>query len=127
MSGLVGLSDEASVEPLSPGQGEAVQEGLHRGFAVAILALMGAFLIVVDQPATQIVLQGINRRVEGFTERRPIELIQHRLVQPLTDAVSLGVPGLGAGVLDVLHRQVEFIGMLLGVAAVFRAPVGQDP
>jgi hypothetical protein len=33
-----------------------------------------------------------------------VELIEHRLVKALTDPISLGTPGLGAGVVDVFHR-----------------------
>ena len=34
--------------------------------------------------------------------------------------------GLGHGMVNVLHRQVELVGMVLRLPAVFSAPVGED-
>ena len=53
-------------------------------------------------------------------------------MEPLADAVGLGMVGLGPGVVDVLHRQVEQICVVLGLASThvqdgLGAPVGEDP
>jgi len=48
-------------------------------------------------------------------------------VEPLDDAVGLRASRLGAAVVDVLDREVEFVFVGLGGAAVFGAAVGQHP
>jgi hypothetical protein len=45
-------------------------------------------------------------------------------VEAFADAVGLRALGLGAGIVDVLHRQVEFVLVMLGPAAIFRAGSG---
>ena len=47
-------------------------------------------------------------------------------MEPFADAVGLGVVGLGPGVVDVLHCQVELVGVVLRLPAVLGAPVGED-
>jgi hypothetical protein len=47
-------------------------------------------------------------------------------MQPLTNAVGLGMVGLSPGVVNILNSQVELVGVVLRLAAVLRAPVGQD-
>ena len=44
-------------------------------------------------------------------------------MEAFTDAVGLWALGLGARVIDVLDRQVEFVFVPLGIAAVFAAAV----
>ena len=66
-------------------------------------------------------------RIDLLAERHPVELVQHRLVEALDDAVGLRALGLRARVIDVLHRQVELVLVPLGVAAVLGPPVGQHP
>ena len=46
-------------------------------------------------------------------------------MEPFADVVGLRALGLGARVVDVLHRQIEFILVPFGIAALFAAPVGQ--
>ena len=46
-------------------------------------------------------------------------------MEALADAVGLRALGLGAGVIDILDREIELIFMPFGVAAVFTAAVGQ--
>jgi hypothetical protein len=46
-------------------------------------------------------------------------------VEAFTDAVGLRALGLGARVIDVLDRQVEFVFVPLRIAAIFAATVGQ--
>ena len=43
----------------------------------------------------------------------------------LADTVGLRALGLGAGVVDILHRQVELVFVPLMIAAVFGAAVGE--
>ena len=51
-------------------------------------------------------------------------------MEPFADAVGLGVIGLGPGVVDVLYRQVELVGMVLRlpplIGTVLGTPVGED-
>ena len=56
----------------------------------------------------------------------PVELVQHGLVEALCDSVRLRALGLGAAVIDVLDREIELVFVPLRVAAILRAPVGED-
>ena len=47
-------------------------------------------------------------------------------MEPLTDAVGLRVVGLGPRVVNVLNGQIELVGMVLPLATVLGAPVGQN-
>jgi hypothetical protein len=47
-------------------------------------------------------------------------------MQPLADAVGLGMVGLGLGVVNIFNRQVKLVGVVLRLATVLGAPVGQD-
>ena len=67
---------------------------------------MGSFFIVPLEPCLQISLEFFECFVYLLAERYPVELIEHRLVKALTDPISLGILGFGAGVVDVFHRQV---------------------
>src|ERR1700757_681013 len=60
-----------------------------------------------------------------FAERNTVKLIQHGLVETLADPIGLGALGLGAGMINVLDREVELILVPLWVPAVFAPPVGQ--
>src|ERR1700730_5263128 len=44
----------------------------------------------------------------------------------LNDAIRLWTLRLGPGMVDILHREIEFIFVMLGIAAIFRAAVGQN-
>ncbi|ULA58269.1 MAG: hypothetical protein LZF60_50001 [Nitrospira sp.] len=59
-------------------------------------------------------------------KRYAATLVQHRLVETLTDPVGLGMPDLGAHVIDVLDRDVQFVLMAFPDPAVFRAAVGEQ-
>src|SRR6201993_4093658 len=67
------------------------------------------------------------RRWNGtpFYETRYGKIVEHGLVESLTDSIRLRALGLGTGVIDILDREVELILMPLWVAAVFAAAVGQ--
>src|ERR1700756_263360 len=60
-----------------------------------------------------------------FAERNTVKLIQHGLVEALADPIGLRTFGLGAGMINVLDREVELILVPLRVPAVFAPPVGQ--
>ena len=47
-------------------------------------------------------------------------------MEPLADAVGLGMVDFGPGMVDVLHRQVQLIGVVLGFPVILGAPVGED-
>jgi len=51
---------------------------------------MRALVVVAMQPLVQIGLQRVDAVIELLAERDLIELLQDRLVEPLTDAVGLG-------------------------------------
>ena len=44
-------------------------------------------------------------------------------MEPFADAVGLRALGLGARVIDVLDRQIEFVVVSFGIAAIFTAAV----
>lgn len=67
---------------------------------------MRALLVVFFHPDIEIDLQLLLRPIDLLPERDAIELVQHRLVEPLADPVGLGMPRLGPGVINVLHGQI---------------------
>ena len=64
---------------------------------------MRPVLVVAPDPLIQVGLQLGDRAVDALAERDPIELVQHRLVEALNDAVRLWAFGLGAGVVNILQ------------------------
>src|SRR3954468_18342273 len=107
------------------GHRQCVQEGSHGCLTEAPTSLVWACFVVFTDPCIEIGLQFIDRTIHLFSKRDAVELVQHGLVEALADAVGLRTFGLGAGVIDVLDRQVELVFVSLGVAAVFAAAVGQ--
>ena len=83
-------------------------------------------LIVFRDPGIQIGLQFVDRTIHLLAERDTIELVEHRFMEAFADAVCLWALGLGARVIDVLDRQVEFVLVPLRIAAIFAAAIGQD-
>src|SRR3954466_6039774 len=79
-----------------------LKEGLHRGLAKAPAALMRPVLVVAPDPLIKVGLQLGDRAVDPLAEGHPVELVQHRLVETLNDAVRLWAFGLGAGVIHIL-------------------------
>ena len=59
---------------------------------------MGSLIIVVFEPLVQVLLHAVQIRVNFWVQIRRIELLQHRLVEALTDAVGLWTTCLGASV-----------------------------
>jgi hypothetical protein len=56
---------------------------------------MWALLIEVADPQIEIGLQLVDRTIHLFAERDTVELVEHGLVEALTDAVGLRALGLG--------------------------------
>ena len=48
-------------------------------------------------------------------------------MESLTDPVGLRMPGLRAGVIDVLGCEIQFVLMALRRPAALRAAIGEDP
>src|SRR5947207_15644138 len=65
---------------------ERVKKGLHRGLAEAPAAVMRPLLVVVDEPGIEIGLQFLDRAIDLFTERHPIELVEQRAMEALADS-----------------------------------------
>src|ERR1700691_5355232 len=86
---------------------------------------MRAFFVVAPDPIIEVALQLGDGAVNLLAKGDAIELIEHRLVEPLDDAIRLRDLGLGARMVDILERQVELIFVVLGVAAIFRAAISQ--
>lgn len=88
---------------------------------------MGALHVVVNKPRIEVLLQLVYGRVNFFAERGAVELVEHCFMQPLADAVGLRMPRFRARMLDILDRQIQLVRVLFGVAAIFRAAIGEDP
>jgi len=78
---------------------------------------MRSLAIVLGEPGIKISLQLRDRAVDLLAERHAVELVEQRFVEALADAVGLRAPRLGARVIDVLDRQVEFVLVMLGLTA----------
>ena len=90
------------VEHFVPGDGFAVNEGLHGCLAIAPAPLVGTLLIVAGHPDVEVSLQLRDIAVDPLAESDLIELVEHGLVEPLDDAVGLRAAGLGPAVVDAV-------------------------
>jgi len=88
---------------------------------------MRTLLVVFLDPPVEIGLQLLQHLIDLLPKRHAIELDHHRLVEPFTNPVGPQVPGLGPRVIDVLHRQVQFVLMAFWHPAVLRAAIFEDP
>jgi hypothetical protein len=86
---------------------QAVQKRLHRRLAEAPAPLVRSLLVVPSHPLVEVRLQLFDRRVELPAKRHPVELVEHRLVEPRADPVRLRALRLGPRVIDVLDREVQ--------------------
>src|SRR6202021_487207 len=86
---------------------------------------MWPFLVVSLGPGIEVGLKFGDRSIDLLAEDDAIELIEHRLVEPLNDPIGLGPLGCGVRMVDILERQIELVFVMLGVAAIFRAAIGQ--
>ena len=87
---------------------------------------MRSLLIIRSEPFVDVNLKFLQGAVQLLSEEQAVALILHGFVEPLTDTIRLRVTGFGPGVVDVLNRQVELIGMVLELAPILRSSVGQD-
>ena len=83
-------------------------------------------VIVPIHPDVQILLELLHRQVDLFPEGDAVELVLDGLVEPLTDPVGLGMPGLGLRVVDVVKGQKQLVVVSVRLAAVLGSPVCQD-
>ena len=87
--------------------------------------MMWTLFVIVAYPHVEICLQLVDRTIHSFAERDTIELVEHGLMEALSNSVRLGALGLGARVIDVLDRKIEFVFVPLRVAAIFAAAIGE--
>src|SRR6266487_5344899 len=109
------------------GRRQCVKESLHRRLAEAPASLMWPRLIVFANPQIKIGLQLVDRTIHLFAEGDAVELVEHDLVEALADAVGLRALGRGPRMVDVLDGKLELVLVMLWIAAIFRAPIGQHP
>src|SRR3984893_1445364 len=102
-----------------------VKESLHRRLAKTPASLMWPFLVVAIDPFIKIGLQGLDRSVELLAERDTVELVEDGLVKALDNAIRLWALRLGPRMVNVFHREIKLVVVMLGIAAIFRAAVGQ--
>ena len=62
---------------------------------------MRPVLIVTFNPGIEVGLKFGDRSIDLLAEDDAIELIEHRLVEPLNDAIRLRALGLGARMVDI--------------------------
>ena len=80
--------------------GESFFERLQGRHAVHVASLMGALLVVLDQVSIQIFLHLVNGLIPRFSSHDAEVLVEDGSVQPLDEAVGLGIVDLGGAVLD---------------------------
>src|ERR1700751_3043382 len=86
---------------------------------------MWPLLIVLADPQIEIGLQLVDRTIHLLSEHDTVELIEHRFVEALANAVGLRALGLGARMIDVLDSKVKLVFVSLRVATILAAAVGQ--
>jgi hypothetical protein len=64
-------------------------------------------------------------RMDFLSEGDSIEFIQNRLINALTNPVSLST--LGLHVLDIIQMRIDLIGMFIQRSTKLRFPMGQCP
>src|SRR5512134_3399781 len=97
-------------------EGDGVKESLHWGFAETPAPLMRAVFVVPSDPSIEIGLQFLDRAIDLLAERHAVELIQHRPVEALANAIGLWALRLGPAVIDVLDGQVQLVFVTLAAA-----------
>ena len=66
-------------------------------------------LIIFLNPGIQVGLQLVDRTIHLLAEGDTIELVEHRFVEALADAVGLRALGFSARMIDVLDSKVELV------------------
>src|SRR6476469_10038939 len=87
---------------------------------------MRASLIVLFEPGIEVILQLLQGSVEFFAKGYAVEFVLHRAVEPFTDAVGLRRLSSRSAVINVFHRQIELIFMMLRLAAVLGSAIGKN-
>jgi hypothetical protein len=101
-------------------------EGLQRCPPEAILAGVGALSVVLFDPFIQICLEFLQGGIELLAEGDGVEFVLDGTVETLANTVGLWMAGFGAGVVDILKRQIQLLFMVLERATEFGAPIRQD-
>src|SRR5919201_4402164 len=87
---------------------------------------MGPAFVVLLEPFVGVRLKVLESRVQALPERDAVELLLHSAVEAFADAIGLRRVSFGLGMIDVLHREIELILMMLAVAAVLRPAVREN-
>lgn len=87
---------------------------------------MRTFRIVMPHPFVNISLKFLDSLIQLLSECNLIKLVENSFVKPLADTVRLRRTRLCFGVVNIFDRQVKLILVMLPIAAVFRAAIGQD-
>src|SRR5687768_786080 len=74
----------------------------------------------------QVRLQCLERLVEVLPEGHSIELVEHRFVESLADAVGLRAVGFRPGMLDPFDHEIQLKRVMFIAAAVFTAAIGKN-
>ena len=85
----------------------ALDEGLQRRLAVAVLPGVCALGVVTLHPGVDVLLQLVQRMGQLTAERARVKLVVDGLVEALADAVGLRTLRPGARVLDVLEIEIQ--------------------
>src|SRR3984893_4741185 len=64
--------------------------------------------------------------MEPLSEGDAVELVQHCLVEALSDAIRLWTLRLGPGMVNIFHREIELVFVMLGITAIFGAAISQN-
>ncbi len=80
----------------------------------------------MGEPLIQIGLQLFDRLVNLLSERNLLKLLWNRFVKAFADAVGLWASRFRLRVVDVLHRHVELILVMLSIAATLSAAIRED-
>jgi hypothetical protein len=80
-----------------------VSECLEGRPSLTIFASVRPFPVIEFQPLIQISLQFLQGGVQLFTKSNLIKLILDRSMETLADAITLGRPGFGFGMINVLN------------------------
>ncbi len=71
---------------------------------------MGTASIILIHILIQIDLQGLKVRIDLLPKSDPVELIEDRLMNPLTDSIGLWALSFGFRMLNVVQLKIQLIG-----------------
>lgn len=81
--------------------------------------------IVLGEPILQVRLQFLQTGIELLAKGGGVELFLNGAMEAFTDTIGLRMARLSAAVVDVLHRQIQFVLVVLALPAVLRAAIGE--